>query len=160
MRRSRGLTVVECLLALTILSVTVLAATMTLSAGAQHDRRGDLASIAARLGRDLLEEICSREYREPISAPGFGPEFGETTRALFDDVDDYNGLTEARGDLENFAGVKYAQYEQRFARSVTVTAGAVHVADLSQNINGLTVVVTLRSESGETWQFTRFIPEL
>lgn len=159
MRRSRGLTVVECLLALTILSVTVLAATMTLSAGAQQDSRGNLASIAARLGRDLLEEICSREYREPVSAPVFGPEFGET-RAQYDDIDDYRGFSESRGDVENFAGIKYPQHDQRFTRSVSVTAGAVHVAELSQNVNGLTVVVTLRSEGGESWQFTRFIPEL
>jgi Tfp pilus assembly protein PilV len=160
MRRSRGLTVVECLLALTILSVTVLAATMTLSAGAQHDRRGNRAAVAARLGRDMLEEITSRAYAEPVSAPAFGPEFGEISRALYDDVDDYNGLSEARGAVATVEGTLYAAHDQQFARAVTVTAGAMNVADLGRNVNGLTVVVTLTAEGGERWQFTRFIPEL
>jgi|SRR5688572_21247901 len=159
MRRRRGLTIVECLLALTILSATVLAATMTLSAGAQQDRRGDRAAVAARLGRDLLEEVTSRAYREPVSAPAFGPEFGETSRALYDDVDDYHNLSEARGAVANVEGALYATHEQGFTRGVTVTAGAMNVADLGRNVNGLTVVVTLTGESGEQWQFTRFIVE-
>ena len=166
MRRSRrrqapraGLTVVECLIALTILSVTVLAATMTLSAGAQHDRRGDLASIAARLGRDMLEEITSREYREPVTAPVFGRETGETGRALFDDVDDYHNFDEPRGTLTNFAGVMYAPSDQQFGRFTRVTSTSVNVTDLGRTVNGLTVEVTLTSGSGERWVFTRFIPE-
>ena len=159
MRRERGLTVVECLIALTILSVTVLAATMTLSAGAQHDRRANLAAIAARLGHDLLEEIASRDYSEPVSAAVFGKEFEELTRADFDDVDDYNNFNEARGTVKNFDGVLYAAQDQRFARTTTVTKGWMDVADLGRRVNGLTVQVTLTSESGEKWQFTRFIPE-
>jgi prepilin-type N-terminal cleavage/methylation domain-containing protein len=157
--RRRGLTVVECLLALTILSVTVLAATTALSAGAQHDRRGDRAAVAARLGRDMLEEVTSRAYREPVSAPAFGPEFGETTRAAYDDVDDYHGLAEARGAVANVDGAPYTAHEQGFTRGVTVTAGAINVAELGRSVNGLTVVVTLTSESGERFEFTRFIPE-
>ena len=158
-QRRAGLTVVECLIALTILSVTVLAATMTLSAGAQHDRRGDLASIAARLGRDLLEEITSREDREPVTAPVFGRETGETTRALYDDVDDYHNFNEPRGTLTNFAGVLYAPTDQQFSRSTRVTSAPVNVTDLGRSVNGLTVEVTVTSGSGERWVFTRFIPE-
>ena len=159
MRRWRGLTVAECLIALTILSVTVLAATMTLSAGAHHDRRADLAAIAVRLGRDLLEEIASRDFREPVSPPVFGPESGEATRSSYDDVDDYHNHAEPRGALTNFDGVLHSPNDQRFARAANVTAAALTVADLGRTVNGLTVEVTVTGETGEKWVFTRFIPE-
>ena len=178
-RARRGLPLVEVIMALAIAAMISLGVSSLLfgMANGTKDRqelrrrnakaevlanRLDTAirSSAMLLGRDMLEEITSRAYAEPVSAPAFGPEFGEINRALYDDVDDYNGLSEARGAVATVEGALYAAQDQQFARAVTVTAGAINVADLGRNIIGLTVVVTLTAEGGERWQFTRFIPEL
>jgi Tfp pilus assembly protein PilV len=50
---------------------------------------------ATLLATDLLAEIQSLPYADPNQTPAFGKESGETQRSLFDDVDDYTGLTES-----------------------------------------------------------------
>ena len=162
-RRQHGLTVVECLIAMTILSVVVLITCHTLAAGHQHVHHGDRIAVASRLGRDLLEEIAARAYRDPAVPTNFGPEPLEGRGTLdandFDDVDDYHNYTEAAGALKDFAGVAYPADHQTCARSVTVTAGSRTITDLARTFPGLAVVVTVRSGTGEQWQFSRFIPE-
>lgn len=166
MRRQHGLTIVECLIAMTILSVVVLVTCHTLAAGHQHVHQGDRIAVAARLGRDMLEEIAAREYRDPTIPTNFGPETGEA-RATFDDADDYHGYSEAAGVLTDFAANAYPADHQAFARRVTVTATSQTVvfrdpltnADVPRSFPGLSVVVTVQSSGGGEWQFSRFIPE-
>jgi prepilin-type N-terminal cleavage/methylation domain-containing protein len=159
MRRERGLTIVECLIAMTILSVIVLVTCHTLAAGQQHVRNGDRLTGAARLGRDLLEEIGARDYRDATTPTNFGRETGETARAHFDDVDDYNAYTESAGTIKDFDGNFYPADDQTYSRSVAVTATTRTVTNLARDFPGLNVVVTVRSNTGEQWKFTRFIPE-
>lgn len=159
MRRQRGLTIIECLIAMTILSIVVLVTSHTLVAGHQHVHYGDRIATAARLGRDMLEEIASREYRDATIPTNLGPELGETTRGDFDDADDYHAYAEAAGSLLDFAGNRYPADDEVFSRSVTVMATTQTVTDLARSFPGLAVVVTVRAASGEQWQFSRFIPE-
>lgn len=52
------------------------------------------ATVGTALGQDLLSEIMQQPYADPTSGTGsFGLEAGEAgaSRALYDDVDDYNG---------------------------------------------------------------------
>ena len=158
MRRHHGLTIVECLIAMTILSVVVLVTCHTLAAGHQHVHHGDRIALATRLGRDLLEEITARAYRDPTILTNFGPETGEA-RATFDDVDDYHTYAEAAGALTDFAANAYPADHQTFSRQVTVTATTQTVSALARDFPGLSVVVTVRARSGQAWQFSRFIPE-
>ena len=50
-------------------------------------------SVGHLLAQDLMSEILPLSYQDPDGTPMFGYEAGEstTTRADFDDVDDYNG---------------------------------------------------------------------
>ena|SRR5687768_6883664 len=159
MRRNRGLTIVECLVAMTILSVVVLVTCHTLAAGHEHVHYGDRRSTAVRIGRDLLEEITARPYRDLATPTHFGPETGETMRTDFDDVDDYHGYAEALGALTDFAASAYPAHDQAFSRNVAVTAATTNVPDLGRSFSGLSVVVTVQARNGEQWQFSRFIPE-
>jgi hypothetical protein len=49
------------------------------------------------LARELMAEIFQVSYKDPQGGTTFGPESGETgsTRANFDDVDDYNQYTDS-----------------------------------------------------------------
>ena len=158
MHRRHGLTIVECLVAMTILSVIVLVTCHTLAAGHEHIHYGDRVATAARLGSDMLEEIAARDYRDPVTPANFGPEAGEA-RAQFDDVDDYNGYAEAAGSVKDFAGNAYPADEQVFSRRVMVTATTKTIPDLGRDFPGVLVAVTVRASNGQQWQFSRFIPE-
>lgn len=159
MRRQRGLTIIECLIAMTILSIVVLVTCHTLAAGHEHIHYGDRIATAARLGRDMLEEITSRDYRDAATPTNFSKEPGETARNHFDDADDYPGYTEPAGALIDFAGNAYPVLDQSFSRSVTVTETTQTIADLARDFPGLSVTVTMQAGNGEHWEFKRFIPE-
>jgi prepilin-type N-terminal cleavage/methylation domain-containing protein len=157
--RRQAMTLVECMVAISILSGVALVTAWTLSSGAQNVARADHASRGARLGRDLMEEIRSKAYDDPNQTPLFGPESGETTRAAFDDLDDYNGWTESAGSLQTAAGETYDADDQRFSRSVTVTDVSQSVSDLGTTVAGRLVTVVVKHQSGEQWQFVQFIPK-
>jgi prepilin-type N-terminal cleavage/methylation domain-containing protein len=153
-----ALTLVECMVALTVLSVALMAVSYMAVAGNQHLGYADEASRASRLAKDLVEEIVSKAYLEPGGAGVFGPENGETTRPRFDDVDDYHGYTEPAGRLADPTGAPYGESEQAFTRNVTVTATDQAVPDLGRSIPGVTVTVSVRNSRGVQWQVVRFIP--
>jgi hypothetical protein len=146
---------------MTILSVTILVTCYTLAAGQQHIYHGNRVSTAVRLGRDLIEEIAGRAYRErgTASTATLGPETGEETRADFDDVDDYKNFAEAPGSLVDAGGISYPAPDQVFRRRVNVTRGNQNVPELGRSFPGLTVTVSVQAPTGEQWHFARFIPE-
>jgi MSHA pilin protein MshD len=155
--RRGGLTLVECMVALTVLSVALMAVTTLAVAGHQHLGYADETSRASRLAKDLVEEIVSKSYVEPGGGV-FGPEDGETSRDRFDDVDDYNGYSEPAGRLADPAGAPYGEAEQAFSRRVAVAVSSETVPELGRTIAGLTVTVSVRNSRGVQWQVVRFIP--
>ncbi len=104
--RQRGLTLVELIVTMMIISVSVLAITNTLSFAFRHQSDGLWQTKSVALAQSYIEEIAARRYDEttpnggvppcsvlttPCSAPGADGE----ARAEFDDVDDYHGLDES-----------------------------------------------------------------
>jgi hypothetical protein len=73
-----------------------------------------------QLALDLMNEILEQAYWEPDASPLFGREGSEssTSRALWDDVDDYSGWTESPPQNKN--GTPIAGFDG-WTRSVTVT---------------------------------------
>ena len=153
------MTLVECMLAIAILGGVVTATALTITTGARHLARADRAERAARLGRDMVEEIVSKPHHDPDQSPLFGPEPGEATRGAFDDVDDFNGFSEKAGDLTDASGQPYAAEDQRFSRSVTATSQPQTVSELGTTFPGVNVVVSVTHQSGEQWRFSRYIPK-
>ena len=156
--RGRGLTLVECLIALTILSVAVLAVSHAAATGQQQAHHADDAARAVRLARDLADEILSKPHTDPGGSAVFGPEPGETTRTQFDDADDYHNHAEAAGQLKDFTGAAYASADQLFTRDVTVTAGGQTVPALGVTVPGVTVTIRVQKAGGVKCEINRFIP--
>ena len=146
-------------MALTILSLALLAVSHTAVAGHQHLGYADDISRASRLAKDLVEEIVSKAFAEPGVAGAPGRDAGEAARASLDDVDDYDGYAEAAGGLADFTGARYAAAEQVFSRSVSVTASNQSVPDLGRTIPGKTVTVRVTHSRGVQCEVVRFIPE-
>lgn len=148
-RRCRGITLVESLLAVLILSLAVMGLSYATTAGHQHLQHGDMMLRGTRLAEHLMEEIQSKPYA------GTG-----ASRMLYC-IDDYHGFTEAAGNLKNVLGELYDEADQIFSRSVTVANGTTTIADFENAvIPGKTVVVTVSDGNGASWSLTRFISEV
>ncbi len=95
LRRARGLSLAETLVSMLIVSGMLVSALNTLGAV-----KWGYANIGSRakgelLAQELIGEILEMEYEEPIDTPVMGREAGETntSRAGYDDVDDYHNWT-------------------------------------------------------------------
>ena len=101
----RGFTLVEALLASSILAMAILALTLPFTAAAQNQRADGQITFAAALAQELVDEILTKPFYDPQGG-GLtpGPEPGESGRNLFDNIDDYHGYSESDGNVTNAAG--------------------------------------------------------
>ena len=92
----RGVTLVEVVMSTMIVSILMVATLKALGAATSSSKSAGNRAVAIGLADDLMTEILKAKYVDPGSSPVFGLETGEgsTTRAAFNDVDDYNGWTE------------------------------------------------------------------
>jgi prepilin-type N-terminal cleavage/methylation domain-containing protein len=115
----RALTLVEVVCASMIVGLMAVAALNSLGAATRSALSTGNRAIAAGLADELITEAVQLAYRDPDEPPVFGPEGGEADgpRALFDDIDDYNGWDE--DPVESAAGVAVADRD-KFRRRATV----------------------------------------
>ena len=105
------------------------------------------------LAQELIREILAQGYSDPTdpNATTWGLESGETTRATFDDLDDYSGWTES--PVKDAAGTALAGYTG-WTRSVLVQLlnkndySVLSAGSADQGLRAITVTVT--SPSGKT----------
>ncbi len=97
-----GFTLVEALIAVTILGFAVVGIVMLLMAGMKQNYLSSRYMLASNLADDLMDEVLAKPFYDPESPQNLtpGPEPGETSRALLDNVDDYDGLVEAAGAMQ------------------------------------------------------------
>lgn len=158
--RDAGLSLVEAMMALAVLSVAVLAVNYAVVAGQVHARAGDESMRAMDLAQDLMEEILALPYQDPDGTSALGPEGSESNRQSFDNSDDFHGYTEAAGSIADFSGNLYGAEVQSFSRSVSITSASEFVSAFSTAIAGLSVTVTVSDSDGRTSTITRFVPEV
>ena len=153
MRKTRGFTLVEALLASVILAVAVVAVAQAVAAGQAQSHEAVRTLRGQLLAEAMMEEILATSYADPDTD-------GETGRANFDDIDDFNGFTQAAGALTDAAGVAYPDTYQRCSIAVTVTSSSTTLTDLGgASYDGKNVVVTVTDLDGRTWTLTRFVVE-
>ncbi len=101
-KNARGFSLVEVLVAATMLSVSVVGIYMLLTAGIKQQDLAGKYMLATNLGQDLLDEITGKPFRDPETPEDLrpGPESGESGRQAFDNIDDYDGLVEAAGNMQ------------------------------------------------------------
>lgn len=96
MQSAKGLTLVECLVAMGIITVALVAGLESVRAARMGERRLDDSRRAATLASDLLNEIEAQAYADGNDTPtSIGPTAAESAagnRSLFNDVNDYDGL--------------------------------------------------------------------
>ena len=117
----RGFSLVEAVVAAGIVAL-MLVASINLLGGAVRNRAADNDHrTALMLGQQLMSEIQQQPYKdETLTGLLFGPELGEngSTRAGFDDVDDYADFQEKPPRLKD--GTALSGYDN-WKRAVKVT---------------------------------------
>jgi len=91
--RRPGFTLVEAVISIVLVGVLLVAAINTLGATAVSKRNIEHQALGYTLAAELMAEILSQAYEEPVDNVAFGREAGESggSRVDWDDVDDYGG---------------------------------------------------------------------
>jgi MSHA pilin protein MshD len=136
-----GFTLVEAVLSTLIIAMVATSALRGLGICAKASRMQVDRWRGYSLARQLLEEIRQTAYVDPAAPGTFGPETNEL-RTNYDDVDDYNGVTESPPTSRS--GVAIAGYTG-WRRTVSVayvnaTTGAIVASD--SGVKQITITVT------------------
>lgn len=98
-----GFTLVEALLATTVLAIVSASAALPFVAGVHQANEASRLEQAVALGQAMMEEILTRPVLDPTGRGATpGPESGETARNLFDNIDDFHGYTEQTVGLRDY----------------------------------------------------------
>ena len=94
---NRAFTLMEAVLSTVIVAVMLVTALNTVGASRITQHKTSLVSRGRMFTESLMSEILEQSYQNPVEPHVFGPESGESgsTRAAYNDVDDYNGWTES-----------------------------------------------------------------
>lgn len=98
-------TLAESLLAAAILAIAVAAVTVPFASAARNEQADARRTLALGLSQEMLEEVLTRPFLDPDGASTPGPGNDETSRDLFDAIDDYDGYTELPGQIATIDGV-------------------------------------------------------
>ncbi|HRX83416.1 MAG TPA: hypothetical protein P5572_00190 [Phycisphaerae bacterium] len=149
--RRRALTLVESLMAAMVLLVVVVAVSQALLAGQMQVYDAAHRARAIELAEALMDEVLRLPYADADTD-------NETTRATFDDLDDFDGYSES-GTLRDAAGTAYPSEYQVFTRTVAVSTTSKSVSGFGAAFDGLEVTVTVSDGTGLTWTLQEFVPE-
>jgi len=92
-------TLLEALLASVILAMTAGAVVFPFAAGAHNEQVDARRTLALSAAQELMEEALAQPFGDPDGPSQAGPELGETSRALYDNMDDYHGYAEPAGQI-------------------------------------------------------------
>jgi MSHA pilin protein MshD len=150
-RARRGFTLIESLISVLIVSGVLLAALRTFGAIARVRLIETDRTLAYGLADQMLKEVMQCYFKE-IHGGGstLGPDPGET-RATYDDVDDYDGLSDSPPQLKD--GTVLTEFTG-WTRSVSVTCVRPESPAVAANAGDPQVlkriVVTVKSPRGVT----------
>ena len=93
----RGITLVEVAVSAALIGLMLVATMQAVGAVFRTRLAARQRQQGEALARELMAEIFQASYKDPQGGTTFGPESGETgsSRAGFDDVDDYDGWSES-----------------------------------------------------------------
>lgn len=153
-RTSSGLSLIESVLAVVVVSVLVVASLNAAGAAARTRLKRSENSAAMALARELMGEIMHKAFFDPKypGSTGLGPGTDET-RATYDDVNDYHNLTESPPvDPWGNPIPGYSGWSRTVQISWVDPASLAEVQDVNTGLKRITV--TVASPGG---QITRLV---
>jgi MSHA pilin protein MshD len=140
-RADRGVTLIELVVTITVITIAVTAIVGALASSEVQGANRMIQQQATAVASSYLEEIMQKPFNDPNVN-------GETARGLFDDIGDYNGLSDsgARDQQGNpITGLEAYQVSvQVIGGTLTgIPAGAARLISVTvRHSTGLTVAVS------------------
>ena len=158
--KCEAFTLIEALLASGILAMVLSAALLPFTVGLQNDLYSGRHVEAVALAQGLMEEIIAKPFYDPDHPDDLtpGPENGESARNQFDNVDDYDGYTEAAGSVRLYlSGLTSADIDPALSRRVTVEYVHLTGQDGGQTANVCRVIVVVDDGGVEMLKLSRLV---
>jgi len=149
-------------LASTMLAMGASAVLLPFNVGAQNEHEDARRTLALYLGRELMEEILSKPFDDPEGGGGMGPDGGESSRALFDNIDDYHGYEDGYGEsIGSIVGINGETINtaaiEGLQREVVITYVHVPGQDLGADPNFVRVQVIMKYMGNEILTLRRLV---
>ena len=154
-RTCRGFTAIEALFATVLLAILTAAVSGALMAGRQQSKTARDTLSASFLARALMDEITRLPFSDPSGYTSMGPDQNETSRSLYNNVDDYSGYTDGPNTLADIAGQTYSSTYQVFTRTVTMSAVSTSPSGWNRTLTGLLVTVSITRDGVEMMRLQR-----
>ncbi len=137
MYRQTGATLIELVISIVIISIAVSAVLMAMTINVERSADPMIRHQAVAIAEAYLEEISLKSFADPDGTDG------EASRALYDDVDDYNGLTDV-GARDQFDAALSGLDDYTVAVSVTPSSALTGIG--SSDLFLINVTVTRAPE--------------
>ncbi len=133
MRRSRGFTLVELIVTLVVLGIAATALLSVFTSTVRGSADPVVQQQATTIAEAYIEEILLQAFADPTDPEqgAVSTEAGEISRALFDDVQDYNhlGTTQVRDQNDNPIAALAA-----YSVTVSVLGAALNTVPAAQSM--------------------------
>ena len=158
----RGMTLMEALLASTLLSMGASAVLLPFNVGAQSEQEDARRTTALYLARELMEEIIVKPFDDPQGDEGLGADSGESSRALYDNIDDYHGYQDGYGEtIDQMVGVDKQILDtlatEGLKRKVVITYLHVSGQDEGEASNFVSVKVKVKYQGNKILVLRRLV---
>ena len=156
---STGFTLIEALLASGILAASIGAITCPFIAAAQNEQEDARRTVAIHLVQELMEEIIDRPFDDPDGGVAPGPDFGEYAIDEFDNIDDFDGYTDAGIYADDIWEPLAADEPAAAGLTRHVTTAYVYVSgqDTSQSPTFIRVIVEVKHAGEPIVKLSRLV---
>lgn len=144
-----GFTLIESMMASVVVAIALIGVSGMLASSSDQSQVTKEISNAILLAQQLMEEIAGKPLLETDGSHSLGPEASETSRILFDNVDDYHNYSDYSSAVKDSNGNWFALGDgQQYARKVTVEYRSTPT---TANANGdfALVTVTVTAPGGQ-----------
>lgn len=158
---AKAFTLAEAMIASALLAASISAITLPFTASAHNQQDEARRTVALSLAQEMMEEVLSKPFRDPNGPSACGPESGETSRSLFDNLDDYDGFTEPAGQLIGLDGrTVTTPASTGLSRSVSATYVYLSGQSTGKPASYLRIVVTVSYRGEPVVRLTRLAYDL
>ncbi len=144
LKNAQGLTLIELVVAMVVISVALAGVMSVLNYTTRHSADPVLRHQAIAIAEAYMEEITLKNFNDPDAD-------GEGNRALFDDVDDYNGLPD--NDVRDQNGALIGALVNY---SVSVNVTDEDYGPAGEQVPGKRIDVTVTDPAGEVLTLTGY----
>ena len=120
--RRRGFTLAEAMMAVVVLGIAAVGVLIPFVSGTAVRLEGIQRTLAARLASDLMEQVIRRPFHDPNGTEYDvipGPDAGGTGFAAYDNIYDFYGYGEEKGQVKDATGAVFTDpMYANFSRNV------------------------------------------